>query len=150
MGNLELTSPRVLMTDWRSEEELPTRLKGKAGTIDISKIANGDIEITSPFGEKSMLALEFDTGVPRIHIYPPEQEKPKEQCSDEVAVTVALLPGHVLTHDPHGNGYAMSAESQYPTAAPYFDGDARIEEMHKQESDELLKPKQGHNKSPSL
>jgi hypothetical protein len=149
-GDLVLSNPKVEMSDWRENHALPAGLQGTSGTIDFGKCANGDIEIISPLGEKSVLSVEFDAGVPRIHIYPPDQDAPKEQSTDEFAVTVALLPGHVLAHDPRGNGYAMYAESQRPTPAPYFDGDSRIEEMQSQEEGDDLMPSASVGNSPAL
>ncbi len=63
-------------------------------------------------------------------------------------MTVALLPGHVLAHDPRGNGYTMYPESQRPTPAPYFDGDSRIEEMLAQ-IEEILAQEGGDDLMPS-
>lgn len=147
-GDIVLSNPKVEMGDWRENHALPAELQGTSGTIDLSKCANGDIEIISPLGEKSVLSVKFDAGVPRIHIYPPDPEAPKEQSTDEFAVTVALLPGHVLAHDPRGNGYTMYPESQRPTPAPYFDGDSRIEEMLAQ-IEEILAQEGGDDLMPS-
>ncbi|GAB0154619.1 hypothetical protein [Marinobacterium sp. BA1] len=152
-GDLALMNPRVSMPDWRPDDELPPSLKGKTGSIDISKIANGDIEITSPLGEKTMFSLEFDAGVSRIHVYPPDAESPTEYSHDEFAVTIASMPGEVLVHNQYGNGFLMQMDEENPVQAPYYDGDERLESLSASESmvdneDPLMQTSQ--SPSPSM
>ena len=120
----------VSMSDWREDSALPARLQGKAGTFQLTN--NADIEITSPEGHRSTVSLEFDAGVPRLHVYPPEAQNPALASADEFTATLAILPGKVIVSHPQGASVEMT-EGRQPEQTDYFDGDRIIEQMRAEE-----------------